>query len=158
MSKFVKLGSDPMDIYSNPMKIIKTKLSQLFQMQVREAPEKPGRMLGVTWDSRIPLVKGFTNEYSYIVNFKLIGNAAGNHYHLKKQELLYPLIGSFKVILEDINTKEKEEFELNADLHQALYFPTKIAHVIIAQTNPAIFLITANYPASEEDEFPYELA
>lgn len=152
------LGSDPMDVYSCPVKEIKTKLSRLFQMKVRETPEKPGRALEVVWDNRIPLVKGFENKYSYIVNFKIVGNAAGNHYHLKKQELLFPLIGSFRVILEDIQTKEREEIELDSSQHQTIYFPTKIAHVVIAQTNPAIFLVTANYPANEEDEFPYKLA
>ncbi len=152
-----RLSSDPMDIYSKPVNETKTKLSRLFQMKVRETLDKPGRALGVVWDSRTPLVKGFENNYSYIVNFKVVGNAAGNHYHHKKQELLYPLLGSFKVILEDIQTKEREEIELNADQHQAIYFPPKIAHVIVAQTNPAIFIVTANYPASEEDEFPYKL-
>lgn len=146
-----------MNTYSTPTEVIKTKLSQLFQMKVRENSQKPGRTLAVVWDSHMPLVKGFQNQFSYVVNFKVIGNTAGNHYHLRKQELLYPLIGSFKVILEDITTREKEEFELNANQHQVLYLPTKIAHAIVAQTNPAICLITATYPANEADEFPYKL-
>lgn len=146
-----------MDKYSIPVDKTKTKLSFLFNMRVRETPEKPGRKLAIVWDSRTPLVDGFENKYTYTVTFAAIGNVAGNHYHNIKQELFYPALGKFKVILENTKTKEREEIELDSDKHQALYIPNKIAHVVIAKSNPAVFLVTASSPATDEDELTYRL-
>lgn len=150
-----KLGLDPMDMYSTPMSEIKTKYGRLFQMQVRDT--KPRRILAVAWDSRIPLVEGFENIYSYTVTFHEIGNTAGNHYHHNKQEIFYPIIGDFNVILEDPKTKGREEIELKQEQHQALYVPTEIAHAVIALSNPAVLLVIASYPSSEEEEVTYKL-
>jgi hypothetical protein len=151
----VKLSSNPLDLYSIPIKEIKTKLTKMFAMKVRD--QKTGREMGIVWDSRKPLIEGFENKYSYIINFKVVGNTAGNHYHNTKQELLYPLIGSFRIILEDIKTKQREEIEVHASEHKVLYFPTQIAHAVIAQTMPAIILVTASFAPKLEDEIEYKL-
>lgn len=156
MSK-AKFGQDPIDIYSVPTKVEYTKLSRRFTMQLRAKPEKPGRTLGVLWDARRPLIKEFTNNYSYAVTFGKQGDVAGNHYHKEKQELFYPLAGDFTVFLENINTKEREELPLTTESHQVLYIKQGIAHVVCAKTDSAILLVTASSPGTEEDEYSYKI-
>lgn len=148
---------DPSDKYSIPTGVIKTKLATIYQMSFREKPEKPGRKLAVVWDSRFPLYKGFENRYSYIVTFASMNNLAGNHYHNKKNELFYPIVGDFKVILEDIQTKEREEIFLESSKNQVVHVKPKTAHVVISQSQTALLLVVASYPNNEEDEFEYIL-
>ena len=150
-------GTDPMDQYSSPIKINKTKLSKIFVMKVRENLKKPGRILSVIWDNRSSLISGFVNNYSYIVTFKGKGNIAGNHYHKIKRELFFPVIGNFTVVFEDINSKIREEVKLQANKHLVLYIPKNISHVIRADSDIAILLITATAPGTENDEFPYKV-
>jgi oxalate decarboxylase/phosphoglucose isomerase-like protein (cupin superfamily) len=150
-----EFGYDPMDTYSVPIKVEKTKLSKIFHMKPRELPEKPGRSLSVFWDSRASFPNDFENEYSYTVTFTEVGNKAGNHYHHKKQELFSPIIGKVKIILEDPETKRKEEIIISADEHKIVFVPPKIAHVVIAESNPAILLVIATSAGTVEDEYPY---
>jgi quercetin dioxygenase-like cupin family protein len=135
--------------------INKTRLSKIFTMQVRENPEKPGRSIMDVWDIRRPLLKGFENNYSYIVTLREKGNIAGNHYHEKKQELIYPIMGTFTVALENIESKEREEILLETAKHQVVYFPTRIAHVIRAETEKAIFLVVTT--STEAEVIPYKV-
>ncbi len=151
------IGNDPMDIYSTPIEINETKLSKIFTMKVRDTPDKPGRILAVIWDERSPLISGFSNKYSYTVKLKTVGNMAGNHFHKIKQELFYPIQGSFTVGLEDVSSKEREEIKMGANKNQALYFPIAIAHVIRAESDNAIFLIVASSPSILDDELPYRV-
>ena len=152
-----EFGKNPIDVYSKPVGVTETKLTRIFQMQAREKPEKPGRSLLVTWDARLPLVKGFNNKYSYLVIFDGKNNLAGNHYHEHKQELFNPVGGDFVVLLEDIETKEREELEISAKDYPVVYIPTRIAHTVVANSNIAVLLVTASYPGIEDDEFPYKL-
>mgnify|MGYP001567053970 CR=1 FL=1 len=153
----ISFGKDPDDIYSTPIGTRQTNLSKIFLMKPRENPEKPGRKLSVVWDSRVPLVEGFENNYTYTVEFANIESVAGNHYHKKKKELFYPVVGDFDVILEDIETKEKEQLTLSSKDHRVLLVNPPTAHVVIAKTHPAILLVTATYPNNKEDEFKYIL-
>ena len=141
---------------SSILTINKTKLSKIFTRQVRESPEKPERYITDVWDIRKPLLKGFENNYSYIVTFREKGNIAGNHYHEKKQELIYPIMGTFTVVLENIESKEREEMSLETTKHQIIYFPTRIAHVIRAETKNAVFLVVTT-SAEEEDAIYYKV-
>jgi len=152
-----KLGSDPMDAYSIPVTAEKTRLAQVFGMRPREKPEKPGRSLSVVWDGRKPLVEGFENRYSYTVTFEREGSCAGNHFHEEKRELFIPVVGNFRVLLEDVATKDKEEIRLETARHPVLLVRPGIAHAAIAESVPAVLLVLATYPASEEDEFAYKL-
>jgi len=152
-----KFGSDPIDQYSKPVGETKTKLARVFTMSVREKPEKPGRSLAINWDQRSPLVEGFKNRYSYTVKLWIKGNLAGNHYHKRKKELFFPVVGDFIILLEDIDTKEDEEIKLCESEHQVIFIPTKVAHTVIAQSDNAVLLVVATYPGTEEDEFPYKL-
>ena len=137
--------------------INKTKLSKIFTMEVREHPEKPGRSITDVWNIRKPLLKGFENNYSYIVTLREKGNIAGNHYHEKKQELVYPIMGTFTVALENIESKEREEISFETAKHQVVYFPTRIAHVIRAETKNAVFLVITTSTETEEDMIHYKV-
>lgn len=155
LMRFSTQGKDPTGLYSE-FSVINTKLSKIFTMQVRESSGKPGRSITDVWNIRKPLLRGFENNYSYFVTFAGKGNIAGNHYHEKKQELIYPIMGTFTVALEDIESKEREEILLKTAKHQVVYFPTRIAHVIRAETEKAIFLVVATSWEIEEDVISYK--
>jgi dTDP-4-dehydrorhamnose 3,5-epimerase-like enzyme len=155
--KLPPLGPDPMDIYSYPISQVKTKLSTIFTIKPRESTDKPGRSLSVIWDKRNPFIKDFKNNYDYVVTFEKKGEQAGNHYHHSKQELFTPVVGQIKVLLENIDTKEKEEIVMNAKNHQVLYVPTNIAHTVIADSNICALLVIATFPNNQADECHYEI-
>jgi len=140
---------------SKPFVVSKTKLSKTFTMQVRKNPEKPGRSIKDVWDIRKPLLKDFENNYSYIVTLRGKGNIAGNHYHKNKQELIFPIMGNFTVLLENIESKEREVISLEVTKHQVIYFPSGIAHAIRAETDRAIFLVIAT--SAEGDVVQYKI-
>lgn len=152
-----ELGPDPMDVYSNPVSRVETKLATIFTIKPRESVDKPGRSLSVVWDRRNPFVKDFENNYDYVVTFEKKGEQAGNHFHHSKQELFTPIIGQIKVILEDVNTKEREEITINAKDHQILYVPTNIAHTVVADSDICALLVIATFPNNQADEESYQL-
>lgn len=153
-----QLGSDPMDIYSQPLKQEKTKLATIFYLNPRNLPEKPGRSLSVIWDKRCPLVDGFENNYQYIVSFIKKDERAGNHYHASKQEIFIPVSGQIKVCLENPESKETEEIILNSSENKVLYIPPKIAHVAISNSDICSLLVLASFPNNLADEFPYQIS
>jgi mannose-6-phosphate isomerase-like protein (cupin superfamily) len=155
--KLPQIGPDPMDVYSLPVSQIKTKLAIIFEIKPRQVPEKPGRSLSVIWDKRIPFIKGFQNNYDYIVSFEKSDEKAGNHYHHSKQELFVPIVGQFKIILEDINTKIREEIFLKSSDHQILYIPSQVAHVVVAESEICSLLVLATFPNNHSDEEKYQL-
>ena len=157
MINLPKLGSDPMDIYSKPISLKKTKLATIFTIKPRESADKPGRSLSVVWDKRLPLIEGFENNYDYMVTFKKKGEKAGNHYHESKQELFIPVVGQIKVLLENIGTLETEEIVINAKDHQILYVPPKIAHTTIADSDTCALLVIASFPNNLADEYSYQI-
>lgn len=148
--------SDPMDVYSKPVLIEETKLSKIFHLKRREKKEKPGRSLSVVFDKRYPLLEDFDYNYCYFVTFNKVNDSAGNHYHKKKEELFYPIVGEMAVVLEDIQTKERELINLDSGEHKVLYVPKGVAHKVVAKKERSILLVVATYPNSEEDEFPYQ--
>lgn len=153
--KLPPLGPDPMDIYSEPIEEIETKLAKIFEIKVRQSPDKPGRSLSVLWDIRSPLIPGFENNYDYLVTFDKKGERAGGHYHDVKQELFIPVVGQVRILLEDINTKEKEEITLNYKDHKILYVKPNIAHTVIADSDISSLLVIASFPNNLMDENPY---
>jgi dTDP-4-dehydrorhamnose 3,5-epimerase-like enzyme len=152
-----EIGSDPMDIYSYPVSQEKTKLATIFTIKPRESVDKPGRSLSVIWDKRHPFIKGFENNYDYVVTFEKKGEKAGNHYHHSKQELFTPVVGQIKIILENIDTKEKEEITMNSKDHQILYVPTNIAHTVVADSDICALLVIATFPNNQSDEIHYQI-
>lgn len=155
--KLPKFGPDPMDIYNQPISSYKTQLATVFQIKPRQSPDKPGRSLSVVYDQRLPFIEGFKNRYSYIVSFEKSGEKAGNHYHQSKQEIFVPVIGNFKIVLEDINTKVREELSLKSCDHQVMYIKPEIAHAVIADSEICSLLVLASFPNNQSDEFFYQL-
>ena len=155
--KLPKFGLDPMDIYSQPISHFDTKLSTVFEINPRQSPDKPGRSLSVVYDQSLPIVECFENRYSYIVSFEKSGEKAGNHYHQSKQEIFVPAVGNFKIILEDINTKIREELSLKSCDHQVMYIRPGIAHTVVADSEVCSLLVLASFPNNQSDEFFYQL-
>jgi quercetin dioxygenase-like cupin family protein len=153
----MQFGDDPLDAYSVPAEVQPTKLATVITLKVRAKPQKPGRSVTVVWDERSPLLKQFTNRYSYVVRFDKKGDKAANHYHRIKQEMYHAAHGAFKVILEDVVTKEREELRLQAGDNRCIYVPPGVAHVVIAQTNDDVLLVTASHHEATADELPYSV-
>lgn len=150
-------GKIPIEKYSIPVKIKKTKLSQIFYLLPRKTSENPGRSLSVLWNAKFPLVNDFENKYVYTNTFFKKGITAGNHFHNLKQELFVVISGDFLVTLEDIVSKEREEIKLQEKDNIIIYVPTRIAHSVTSVTGHAVLLVMASSPARENDELPYKL-
>lgn len=147
---------DPMDHYSQPLKVDATLLAKRYTFESRDNPEKPGRSLRVLFDSRFEFIEGFNPEYIYSVTFETAGNEAGNHYHEVKNEIFYPLAGQFEIQLEDVESKEKETLSLTSENHEAIFVKTGIAHKVVAKSDGAVLLVVASAPNIESDEFKYK--
>ena len=149
--------TDPMDQFSKPREVQRTELASIFYMNVRNSPAKPGRSLLVTHDSRTPLIEGFTCRYSYAVRFDHAGDAAGGHFHRSKEELFVPMVGTFRILLEDPVSKKQEAHSVSALSPQILHIRTGVAHKVIALEPGAVLLVHATAPNLESDEFNYVL-
>jgi mannose-6-phosphate isomerase-like protein (cupin superfamily) len=139
-------GQDPVDVYSEPTAKRSTLFGKVFYLPRRTSAAKPNRSLAVVWDARQPLVDGFHNSYSYLVRFNHAHAVAGNHYHHEKDEIFHAVIGRFRIVLEDIETKEREEVALDSDDNMFLYVPHPVAHAIQAVTDNAVLLTLASHP------------
>jgi len=147
--------TDPIDIYSKPIKITDYKIGRVFYMKPRKDPKKPGRILVVNYDKRFPFIKNFIVRYSYYVHFTKSGNIAGNHYHRKKQELFIPIVGKFIVNLEDIKTNKKKSISIQSNKYPIVFIPTKVSHKVTSQTDNSILLVLATSPGTRNDEHNY---
>lgn len=144
-----------MDIYSKPVKVEKYKFGTLFYMKPRTS--KPGRELVINYDKRLPFVEDFEARYSYYVRFLEPGNAAGNHYHNEKRELMIPLTGKFTIYLEDIKTKEQEKLVIKPEDHVIFYVSAGISHKVISEEDSGVLLVMATSPSTDGDECHYEI-
>ncbi|MDP3742247.1 MAG: WxcM-like domain-containing protein [Candidatus Micrarchaeota archaeon] len=147
----------PIEYYSKPLKIEKRKLCTIYHIKPRSKAVKPGRELIVAYDERYPRVNGFKTRYAYFVRFLKKGNAAGNHYHEKKNELMIPVVGDLTIKLEDIETKKKETIIARADKPVAVWVKPRIAHAVVAGKPSDIILVLASTPSADDDEFPYQI-
>jgi len=143
-----------MDQYSKPLRKKETKFGTKFYFNPRRT--KPGRELVVMYDKRFPIVD-FEPTYSYIVRFLEKNNAAGNHYHKRKEEVFIPIEGTFEVHLEDVSTKEREIVSLKSSDIVAFHFRTGIAHKIISKNDSGLLLTMSSDPSRDEDEIDYKV-
>lgn len=149
---------DPMDRFSIPLREVPTKLSKMYVMDQREKPDKPGRALTVLWDEREPVFPGFVNRYSYMVRFASKDSLAGNHYHVRRNELYMAAHGDFKVILEHVKSKEREEVDLRMADNAMLYVPPYHAHLVIPQSDDCQLVVITDYPELASDQIDYPVA
>jgi hypothetical protein len=150
-------GHDPIDVYSEPVSKRATLLAEVFALPLRRNAAKSDRSLGVLWDRRRPLVSGFDNCYSYVVRFDGRGSVAGNHYHLEKDEVFHAITGAFRVVLENIESKQREELTLRARDNSFVFVRRPVAHAIQALTPDAILVTLASHPNVEADSYAYRL-
>jgi dTDP-4-dehydrorhamnose 3,5-epimerase-like enzyme len=148
--------TNPLEQYSRPLKTEKTKCGTIFWLNPRRS--KPGREFIPLYDERFPFVIGFKARFLYYSNFLERNNTSGNHYHNIKQEILIPLHGNFEVVLEDVDTKEKESISLNSAEHTALYIPIGISHKVISKDDRGVLLVVASTPSSDDDEIEYNIS
>lgn len=147
--------ADPEDVWSIPTHQAATYYGTLFTMPRRARPEKPGRQLSVAWDVRFPLVDGFDNRYTYVVQFGPSGSRAGNHFHQAKSELFFALRGGVRVTLTGQTDPHRERIELHADRWRALLVPPGVAHVVEATSDDASLLVVASSAGTRSDEYPF---
>ncbi len=147
------MADNSLDRYSKPIRQEDTRLSTVFWLNPRDS--KKGRLFIPLFDERYPLK--FRARFVYVSKFLEKDNAAGNHYHKKKEEVLVPLQGKFDFFLEDINTKEKEVFSLGSDDNKAVYIRTGVSHKIVSKDKTGILIVLASSPSSTDDEIEYDL-
>jgi dTDP-4-dehydrorhamnose 3,5-epimerase-like enzyme len=101
----------------------------------------------------------FNDIHSYLVVIKP-GRFRAMHYHRKKEEWLALTSGKIKLILEDIQTKEKKLLILDEDSkdYNLLYIPPNIGHVVknVGNTNASIVIFCKTAEIAD-DTINYEM-
>lgn len=148
--------TDSLEQFSKPSKIEKTKCATLFWFNPSRS--RKGREFVPLYDERFPFVEDFYCKYLYYSKFLERDNAAGNHYHEIKQEILIPLHGRFEAHLENVDTGEKEVIMLDPSDDICLYVPVRISHKIISREDSGVLLVVASAPSALDDEIAYEVS
>lgn len=93
----------------------------------------------------------------YFVTFTSKGIVRGNHYHKVWHEWFGIVAGKVRVTLEDVKTKERKSFILDAkkDLYTRLEISPSIAHKIESLTKYAALLNYADGEWSSDDSIRY---
>ncbi|MCX7881407.1 MAG: hypothetical protein N2482_02790 [Patescibacteria group bacterium] len=71
-----------MDNFSVAEEVKKLKLTTIYKLKIRKAPEKLGRALTVLFDKRNPFQEKFKVNFCYVVTIEK-ERFAGGHYHKK---------------------------------------------------------------------------
>lgn len=111
--------------------------------------------------SRRELKKGSKFGHIYFVTFSRIGIVRGNHYHSHKDEHFGLAAGKVKIVIQDIKTKKKKSFILDAKNKEftRLEIGPNIAHAA-ESLSPGTILIdyfTSPYDPKKPDSFPFEV-
>lgn len=146
--------NNSLDQYSKPIKQEKTKLSTIYWFNSRNS--KKGRSLIPVYDERYPLK--FSVKYAYLVKFFEKDNEAGNHYHHVKEEILVPLQGSFDILFEDVNTKEREVISLKGKDNQGAHVKTGVSHKVVSKEEDGLLLVLASSNSEDNDEIEYDVS
>lgn len=90
------------------------------------------------------------------------GHVRGNHYHLKKREVFTLMAGKARVILEDINSKERREVILDPTEDKVIKveFGPGIAHAIESLGDQDAVIVSYNdiqYDENKTDDIRYVL-
>jgi len=128
-------------------------------------PSKAGRLLFQLSATAIEEAMGIPwNEirHPYLVVFEEM-NAAGNHFHRRKRELICVARGTVRVTLEDLQTRHQEVIVLSTDptlgVALGIAVPLGIAHAVTPLTPDATLLVFATAPAREpDDDFTYAVS
>lgn len=97
----------------------------------------------------------------YFVTFNRPGVIRGNHYHTKKEEYLGVVLGKVQVDIEDIKTKKRWSFVLDAENTRftLLQINPNIAHAIKNLSRRAILIAycSLEYDHKKPDSFKYKV-
>lgn len=88
------------------------------------------------------------------------GKVKGNHYHKRKEEWFCVIKGEGKLLMEDINTKEKKEIEMGKKNLVAVQFLPNIAHSIKNIGEEDMYLlvyVSEVFNEDDTDTFSYNL-
>ncbi|HCC22938.1 TPA: hypothetical protein DF272_02055 [Candidatus Falkowbacteria bacterium] len=140
-----------------PVRVEDRGLYTIYTLPERESKGKTGRKLIVPFDGRFPLIDGFEVKYLYLVELQDISSVAGHHFHLRKTEFLMAVCGEVKIFFQDIETGEYRSLSLKAKDNRVIHIRPGIAHAVGAHTIPAIVLVMADFPNTEDDEFPHRI-
>jgi len=97
----------------------------------------------------------------YYVTFVRPGIVRGNHYHTKKEEHFGVAMGRVQIDIEDIHTKERKSFVLDANNHDftRLQIGPNIAHAVKSLSENVVLIdyFSSPYNPKHPDSFPYIL-
>jgi len=97
----------------------------------------------------------------YFVTFSHPGVVRGNHYHSHKEEFFGLAMGKVRIVLEDIRTRERKTFILDANKKQftRLQIGPNIAHAIESLSNNVVLIdyFSSPYDPNNPDSYPYIL-
>ena len=95
---------------------------------------------------------------SYIT-MALPGEWRANHYHKRAGEWFTVFKGKAKVIMEDIETKERTELVVEARSPKTIFAPAGVAHVFIniSPREEMMLIAYADITYDPSDTYPYEL-
>ena len=83
------------------------------------------------------------------------------HYHKKKEEWFCVTSGGIELMLEDINTNEKERMivDSNSDDYEIIYIPSGTAHLLrnISSEEKASLVVFSREPEDPGDTIEYRL-
>lgn len=94
----------------------------------------------------------------YLVTFEKKGVIRGNHYHKTKKEWFVAVRGKLKVVLENVETKERVKFILDGDSddYTRVQVGKNIAHAFISLSNDAMMVNYCNKPYHFDKPDSYE--
>lgn len=86
------------------------------------------------------------------------GKTKGGHYHLEAFEWFTVIQGETKLILEDIETKERMEISMNLKESISVFVPCKVAHVLVNTGNSDFILLAYTDKLYDpKDTIPYQI-
>lgn len=93
------------------------------------------------------------------LSMALPGKWKANHYHLTTSEWFSLFAGKVKVVLEDILTKERLEFSIDATEPKTLFVPPGVAHLFINESadKEMVLLVYSENTYDPADTVPYDL-
>ena len=97
----------------------------------------------------------------YFVTFERRGIVRGNHYHTDTCEWFGVTAGKLEVVVEDVNTRERDEFVLDSEDRKVvrLYVGENVAHAFKSLSDTAVMLNYTNrqYDPTDPDRHFYGL-
>lgn len=88
------------------------------------------------------------------------GIIKAQHYHLETNEWFCVIKGRAKLVLEDIQSKERKEIMLGTTPFLIIKVPKKIAHAVKNIGNDLMYLLAIadrSYENKDPDTYPYEV-